>query len=145
MYYLNEKHPNLKSAVLIVVDRVEGAEDHEYCLLWHVDSDRLSLSSHFALYDDVAIAFSAQGTLSVTNGRMFPVGGYIATGKEMGMYKAVDRLEYRVNGKACRIVTAISFGDDLSSVEAGSGLSDEDIKLVVDGEEIIFSESQLRF
>ena len=143
--YFVKKHPNLKSAVLIVVDRVEGAEDHEYCLLWHVDSDRLSLSSHFALYDDVAIAFSAQGALSVTNGRMFPVGGYIATGKEMGMYKAVDRLEYRVNGKACRIVTAISFGDDLSSVEAGSGLSDKDIKLVVDGEEIIFSESQLRF
>ena len=142
--YLVKKHPGLKQPVFIVVDRTESDAEHEYCYLWHCDSMRLSIARTSALYDDISVAFSEGGELSVTRGAMYPVGGYVATGKEQGMYKAVDRLEYRVTGKDKRVVTVFSFSDDLEAVRAGGNPDCADITLVVDGDEVILDEEELR-
>ncbi len=142
--YFIKKHSAVKKPVVIVVDRTLSDKEHEYCYLWHIDSRRLSVSENFALYDDISAAFSLNGCLSVTKGAMNPVGGYIATGKEQGMYKAVDRLEYRITAKDSRLVTVFSFSDDLEAVKADGDIGSDEITLVLDGEEAVFRESELR-
>ena len=139
-----KRHPVIQDPLLIVVDRTESEKEHEYCWLWHVDSERLSIAPESASYADVLLSFSGSGDLSVTRGRMNPVGGYIATGKEQGMYKAVDRLEYRRTASSTRLVTAIAFGDPLEAVMASSDPSDDSISITIAGEEVILSEKDMR-
>lgn len=151
-YGEDESHPALwkravyflrREKLLLVVDRIISASEHEYTLLWHVDSARRSIGVCTALYEDAAIAFSPCGMLSVTRGSMHPVAGYIATGKEQGMYKAVDRLEYRFTAAEARIVTAISLSGEPVSVEDGNG-DDDRIRLKTGHGTIDLSENEMR-
>ena len=139
VYFLKKNIP-----VFIVVDRIEAESEHEYCFLWHFDDERKAIGRQSASYSEASISFSSDGNLSVSRGSMHPVAGYIATGKEQGMYKAVDRLEYRVNAASCRIVTAIALSDKPVSIKASSRVNDEDILVITDDEEVVINEKNLR-
>ena len=142
--YFIKHHPLFSRPFLVVVDRVEAEDSHEYCFLWHVDSERVSISARDAIYSDVHLSFPEGGSLSVTRGAMHPVAGFIATGKEQGMYKAVDRLGFRITASTARSVTVISLeGGDLS-VEASPDACCTDITIIRDGSRITLEEKELR-
>lgn len=105
----------------IVSDCIESDEEHEYTLLWHVDSKREAIYSSSALYSDISVSFDGEGELSAVRGQMNPVQGIIATGKEQGLYKAVDTLEYRKTASSCRFVTVIAFDGSPFSVSYDGG------------------------
>ena len=138
--YFIKSHEGFACPFFIVVDRISGKESHEYNLLWHVDSERISIGRDCASYKDVQLSFSGGSSLSVTNGSLHPAGGIIATGKEQGMYKGVDRLEYRTESESAELVTVISFEDDKISVKRENGA----IKLSIAGKEYSFNEKELR-
>lgn len=138
--YFLKKHEGFSRPFFIVVDRIDGKESHEFCLLWHVDSERLSIGKESASFADVQLSFAGGSTLSVTNGSLHPAGGIIATGKQQGMYKGVDRLEYRTSGKSAKMITVISFEDKEIAVNADG----DAIVLSLSGREYRFKEEDLR-
>ena len=143
VYFIKE-HEGFSEPFFIVVDRVEGKEEHEFSFLWHVDSERVSIGKASASFSDVQLSFAGGSSLSVTNGALHPAGGIIATGKEQGMYKGVDRLEYRTLACSARLVTVISFGKELLSVEADCSIGSDDISVIVSGRRYSFSEHELK-
>lgn len=142
--YFIKKHEGFSLPFFIVADRISGKEKHEYNILWHVDSERSSIFRDKALYSDVQIAFSGGSSLSVTNGSMNPAGGIIATGKEQGMYKGVDRLEYRAISDSVRLITVISFEPDALSVTGCNEICSDDVSITIDGKTYDFRESELK-
>ena len=115
----------------IIHDAVEGSAEHEYTMLYHVDAARKSISSDSAVFDGIAFSFDGEGELSSIRGAMHPVQGMIATGKEQGMYKSVDALEYRKTSSSCSFLTVISLDGSTFSVR----LDGDSIVLSRDGKE----------
>lgn len=115
----------------IIHDAVEGSTEHEYTMLYHVDAARKSISSDSAVFDGIAFSFDGEGELSSVRGAMHPVQGMIATGKEQGMYKSVDALEYRKTDSSCSFLTVISLDGSTFSVK----LDGDFIVLSRDGKE----------
>ena len=142
--YFVKKHECLNSPVFIVVDRISAETEHEYTLLWHIDSERKAIEKDKAIYSDVSAFFAANGNLSVVKGSMNPVAGYIATGKEQGMYKAVDELQYRVSASSCRLVTVIGFSGDIAGVEATGSVGSDDVLLKLRGKDLVLDERKLK-
>ena len=144
----------------MILDEVEGKEEHEYTMLYHVDAERKSITQHSAVFDGISFSFDGGGELSSNEkeipsntalcwvmlfsfsfdgggelssvrGAMHPVQGMIATGKEQGMYKSVDALEYRKTDSSCSFLTVISLDGSTFSVR----LDGDSIVLSRDGKE----------
>lgn len=113
-----KQSPLFSRPCFLIIDEITSAdgEEHEYTLLWNVDSKRLSVTAESASYEDVDFSFTPGGDLSVVRGRMHPVQGFIATGREQGMYKAVDTLEYRLIARDVKVATLVSFGEGVPGI-----------------------------
>lgn len=132
--------------LLIVVDRLSSENEHAYETLWHVDSKVQTIEEHRVAFEEADLVFSS-GKAQVVCGQEDPWQGFIATGTEQGMYRAVPCVMTNAKAANIRQVTVIApaRGVPLQEVLADTEESATTMTLVwADGREEVLDETVLK-
>lgn len=157
VYFIKNPLYGLKPFFL-VSDRLESETEHEYELLWHLDSRVLEASGRRIAAEDMNLFLSGESCFTeIICGRETPEWqGFAATGTRQGMYRPVNCVSVKIRGSRLRIVTALFPGAGrgqvkakaaaiVTGIEAGGGIQDGDIIIhMKDGTAWKLMEDELR-
>ena len=140
----------------IAIDRLYGEEkDHLYGIMWHLDSNDLSMDKLNIKADTLNIFVSDEEftsnelSLSVCRGQMYPeMQGFFCNSHNQKDYRPIYCAEYKVYGNELRIVTVLyPDGNEPCPIEkviASKNTSDNDICLILkNGEKINLNEKEI--
>ena len=140
----------------IAIDRLYGEEkDHLYGIMWHLDSDDLSMDKLNIKADTLNIFVSDEDftsnelSLSVCRGQMYPeMQGFFCNSHNQHDYRPIYCAEYKVYGNELRIVTVLyPDGNEVCPIKkviASKNTSDNDICLILEnGETLSFNEKEI--
>ncbi len=145
--FFHKERQNGRPPFLVVVDRMNGSEPHQYEWLWHVDSEPGETAKGRVSFQELEVAFSS-GTAQVITGRKEPEWqGFVATGTGQGMYRPVPCVSVRAEGGQLRMVTVLypckDGGTGIREVKASALPEEEGIEICFeDGSRFSFTETE---
>lgn len=102
-----EKSGQNRPPYLVIVDRMEAEEPHEYECLWHVDDIVREQKEGQIAFTDLRLLY-AGGEAEIVTGQEEPEWqGFVATGTVQGQYRAVPCVCLRRTGRNVCLVTVL--------------------------------------
>ncbi len=143
--YFFKKFENL-SPFVVIVDRFTSDEEHEYEIMWHIDSEHLTEEGVNIKTEDISILFSKKNaTVKILRGEEEPYfQGWTADSVVQGDFRPVYNASYFVKAKDVRVVTVLSPYSEkkgIKKVLSNTSIDDTLITLVADsGEKLVINE-----
>lgn len=124
-------------------------KEHDYEMLWHIDSDLEMCSGAGCSFADINVCVSGEcSSLQVVCGEEKPEWqGFVSTGFEQGCYREVNCIRAVKRGENLRTVTVLypTVDSELRIVGVEAGENPEDTNLILrlsDGKEIELKETE---
>lgn len=150
IYFVKQPGKGL-APFFIVTDRMTSEEEHNYRVLWHVDSENPVISADGVDMDEMNVCVSGSNlNLSVVRAQEEPEWqGFVSLGQKQGAYIPVNCIQAEITGDNERIVTVLAphvpGNSQILSVKAGNDIKDDSITIcLADGSELIFHESDMK-
>ena len=139
-FFKNYKNIN---PFVVVVDRFTSEEEHEYEIMWHIDSENLVVEDTKTITDDLCILVPKDSaTLKIYHGEEEPYfQGWTADSVVQGDFRPIYNASYFVKGKNIRCITILTpCSNEKITVEkvfASKLITDTKIELTLSNGEIL--------
>ena len=117
----------------VIVDRLTADKDHDYEVMWHLDTDKLCADGMELAADELRLLVTEApmetAGLSISRGVQFPQWqGWYCTDVQK-VYHPVYAAQYWLHAKDIRWVTVLAQDDAITGVEASLDVNDTNITL----------------